>query len=222
MRVCLISSSVKNKPTLVHLTIGMAQFLPCSPETNLPISWRFSDSILPPGPRHTALGQGLIVRPSWSDSGLYTCETVETVKGKVHQKTVIQYLVQVQDTNALVWNLRAAVITLAAFAGSLVLLSALVIRHLKAKQQNHTGCGNENNNNNQVITVGFLCHYDQATGTVHCDQAEERHMGDNSGSDAATEEEQRVDTGSVLSTLILPGGTVATVAEEEVEAGCSY
>lgn len=226
MRVCLISSSVKKKPDIVHLTIGRAQFLPCSPETNIPLGWRFHDSILPPGPRHTALSQGLIIRPSSSDSGLYTCETVETVKGKMHRKTVVQYLVQVQDTDTLVRNLKAAGITLAAVTCLLMLLicSALLIRHLKAKEQNHICRGNENGNNNRVVTVSPFCHHDQTTyrstgeGPVHCDQADERHTGANSGGDAATEEEQNVEAGSVLSILILPEGTVAKVAAEEVEA----
>ncbi|XP_035529627.1 semaphorin-4E-like [Morone saxatilis] len=126
-------SELKMTPTVVHLTIGVAQFLPCSPETNLPISWRFSDSILLPGPRHTVLSQGLIIRPSYSDSGLYTCETVERVKSKVHRKTVVQYLVQVQDVYTVVRNLRLAVITLAVSTGLLILCSSLVIRHLNAK-----------------------------------------------------------------------------------------
>lgn len=221
MSVRLISSSVKEKPAIVHLTIGIAQFLPCSPETNLPVSWRFSDSILPRGPRHTVLSQGLIIRPSYSDAGLYTCETVETVNSKVHRKTVVQYHVQVQDTNAVVRNLRAAVITLAAFASFLMFLTR---RQLKAKKQNHTGGGNENRSNNQVIAARPFCHYDQTTGPrtekglVHCDQAEGRHTGANSRSDAATEKEPCVEAGGVISILILPGGSAAKVAEEEVEA----
>lgn len=225
MSVCWISSSVKEKPAIVHLTIGIAQFLPCSPETNLLISWRLSDSILPPGPRHTVLSQGLIIRPFYSDAGVYTCETVETVNSKVHRKTVVQYLVQVQDTNAIVRNLRAAVVTLAAFAGFLIFL---IRRHLKSKKQNHTGGGNENSNNNQVIATRPFCHYDQTMdprteeGLVHCDKAEERHTGANSGSDAATEKEPCVEAGRVISILILPEGSVAKVAEEEVEADNRY
>ncbi|XP_044022132.1 semaphorin-4E-like isoform X2 [Siniperca chuatsi] len=229
IRMCPISE-LKKKPAVIHLTIGIAQFLPCSPETNLPISWRFSDSILLPGPRHTVLSHGLIIRPSYSDSGLYTCETVETVKSKMHRKTVVQYLVQVEDTKTVVRNLRVAVITLAVFTGLLILFmrSGLVIRHLKAKKQSHIGCGNQNSNNNQVIPVRPFCHYDQTTdrpteeGLVHCEQAEERHMGANSGSDAATEKEQCVENGSVISILVLPEGTVAKVADEEVEADSDH
>ncbi|XP_041810026.1 semaphorin-4E-like [Chelmon rostratus] len=132
IRMCPISK-LKDKPAIVHLNIRIAQFLPCSPETNLLVSWRFWDGVLPPGPRHTILSQGLIIRPSYSDSGLYTCETVETVKRKVHRRTVVQYLVQVQDANTAVRNLRAAVIALAALAG--LLMCSLVVRHLKAKNK---------------------------------------------------------------------------------------
>uniref|UniRef100_A0A3B4ZXJ5 Semaphorin-4E-like n=1 Tax=Stegastes partitus TaxID=144197 RepID=A0A3B4ZXJ5_9TELE len=139
-------SDLKQTPTVVHFAIGIAQFLPCSPENNLPVSWRFSDSVLHAGPRHTVLSQGLIITPSFSDAGLYTCETVETVKGRVHRTTVIQFLVQLQDTRTVVRNLEAAAITLAAFASLLIMLicGALVIRHLAEKKQGRVGSGNEN------------------------------------------------------------------------------
>ncbi|XP_045919151.1 semaphorin-4E-like isoform X3 [Micropterus dolomieu] len=215
-------SELKNKPAIVCLTIKIAQFLPCSPETNLPVSWRFSDSILLPGPRHTVLSQGLLIRPSYFDSGLYTCETVETVKSKVHRKTVVQYLVQVQDTNTVVGRLRAAVITLAAFIGLLILLkcSGLMIRHLKPKRQDPISCGNQNSNNNQVIPLSPFRHYDRSTDRRPEDgeQAEERHMGANSGSHDATKKEQCVQIGNFKSILVLPESTAAKVAAKEVEA----
>ncbi|XP_068436769.1 semaphorin-4E-like isoform X2 [Clinocottus analis] len=124
---------LETKPGIVYLFAHTAQFLPCSPETNLPVSWRLSDSVLLPGPRHTVLSQGLVVRPSSSDSGVYTCETVETVKGKVHRRTVVQYAVQVQDTDSLMGTMRAAVIVLAVFACLLIsfICGALVARHQK-------------------------------------------------------------------------------------------
>lgn len=139
--MCLIFSLVTRKPAIVHLTKGIDQFLPCSPDTNLPIKWRISDSTLLPGPRHTVLSQGLIIKPSFSDAGLYTCETMETVDGRVHRKTVVQYLIQVDDTITVVRNLKAAVITLAVLMGLLILLmcSPLVIRHAKAQKQNLIG-----------------------------------------------------------------------------------
>ncbi|XP_042357424.1 semaphorin-4E-like [Plectropomus leopardus] len=187
-------SELEKKPAVVHLITETAQFLPCYPETNLPISWRFSDSILPPGPRHTVLSQGLIIRPSFSDSGIYTCETVEMVKGRVHRRIVVQYFVQAQDTNALIRTMKAAVITLAVFTCVLMLLicNAPVIRELKARKLNHIGFGNEINNNNNnntntnnanncMITVGLFCQGDQTVdrhmeeGLVYCDQAEEQN-----------------------------------------------
>ncbi|KAK2826334.1 hypothetical protein Q5P01_020548 [Channa striata] len=136
IRICPTSDM---KPAIVHLSLGAAQFLPCSPKTNLPVSWSFSNSIRFPGPQHTVLSQGLIIRPSFSDAGLYTCETRETVKGKVHRKTVIQYTVQIQDNNSTVMNLKVAVITLAAYSGLVTLLqcSFCLIRHKKAKRQNN-------------------------------------------------------------------------------------
>ncbi|XP_029941429.1 semaphorin-4E-like [Salarias fasciatus] len=86
----------------VVLIKDRAQFLPCHPDTNLPTSWRFADDILHPGPRLTPVSQGLIITPSSSDAGLYTCETLQDIGGRMHRRTVIQYLVQVQDTCNLV------------------------------------------------------------------------------------------------------------------------
>ncbi|KAF3844522.1 hypothetical protein F7725_007685, partial [Dissostichus mawsoni] len=173
----------------------IAQFLPCSPKTNLPISWRLSDSILLPGPRHTVLSLGLIIRPSYSESGIYTCETVETVKGKVHRKTVVQYYVQVQDPSTLVRTLKAAVIVLSCLL-ILLICSVLVIRRIQAKKLNHIGCGNENKNNNHMIVSPFF-HYDP-TSDRHCDQ----------------EEEQSVEARSVKAILILPEITLANLEVE--------
>ncbi|XP_063765271.1 semaphorin-4E-like [Eleginops maclovinus] len=96
IQMCPISD-LNKKPPIVYLNIRTAQFLPCSPKTNLPISWRLSDSILLPSPRHIVLSLGLIIRPSYSESGIYTCETVETVKGKVHRTMVVQYFVQEEE-----------------------------------------------------------------------------------------------------------------------------
>ncbi|XP_071327260.1 semaphorin-4E-like [Trachinotus anak] len=194
IRMCP-TSDLKKEPAVVHLTVEIGQFLPCSPGTNLPVRWHFTDSILPLGPRHTVLSQGLIIRPSYSDAGLYTCETVETVKGKVHRETVVQYLVQVQDPNSLVRNLKTAVIILAALVNLTILMACRYIRHIKAKKRNNTGYGNDNSNNNHVITVRPLHHNDQ---TKHrCMQGGWVQCGH--GSDAGTEEEQHLETGSVTS-----------------------
>lgn len=118
--VCLIFLSAKKKPVIVDFTVDTAQLLSCSPGNNLPISWRFADSVLYPDPRHIVVSQGLIVTPSYSDAGLYSCETVEAVKGRVHKKTVVQYLVRVHDTNGTIRNLKVALIALAVIAGLLI------------------------------------------------------------------------------------------------------
>uniref|UniRef100_A0A672FD16 Sema domain-containing protein n=1 Tax=Salarias fasciatus TaxID=181472 RepID=A0A672FD16_SALFA len=89
---------VTKEPEAVVLIKDRAQFLPCHPDTNLPTSWRFADDILHPGPRLIPVSQGLIITPSSSDAGLYTCETLQDIGGRMHRRTVIQYLVQVQDT----------------------------------------------------------------------------------------------------------------------------
>ncbi|XP_070698413.1 semaphorin-4E-like [Pempheris klunzingeri] len=172
IRMCPISE-LKKEPTVLVLTSGILQFLPCSPDTNLPVSWRFSGNILPPGPRHTALSWGLIIRPTRSDSGLYTCETVETVKGRMHWKTVTQYLVKVQDTYKHVRNLEVIVIILVVLASLMIFIMYNVLILLRAE------------------THHVSIHYDasyrcRVGGVVHCDQAEEGHTGPNGGNDAAT------------------------------------
>ncbi|XP_062296747.1 semaphorin-4E-like [Scomber scombrus] len=202
IKVCPILD-LKRKPDVVHLTMGIAQFLLCSPETNLPINWRFSDSTLLPGPRHTVLSQGLIIIPSLSDTGLYTCETVETVNGELHQKTVVQYLIQVEDTTTVIRYLRVAVATLATLTGLLILLC------IKARKRNR---------------IGWAPQRHMEEGRAPCGQKEERHMMFNSGLDenAGTEEVQNMQTDSVTAVVILPEGTVAKLAEEKVEGKNNY
>ncbi|XP_030575363.1 semaphorin-4E-like [Archocentrus centrarchus] len=136
IRMCLPSES-KKKPVIVYFTVDTAQLLSCSPETNLPISWRFFDNVLHPGPHYIIVSQGLIIRPSYSDAGLYSCETVEAVKGRVHRKTIVQYLVQVQDTHAIIRNVKVALITVAVVAGLLIFstVRAVVIGRLKVKKR---------------------------------------------------------------------------------------
>ncbi|XP_078139407.1 semaphorin-4E-like [Centroberyx gerrardi] len=234
VRICP-TSEVKVKPVIIRFTIGISLIVPCSPETNLPVSWQFSDSVLLPSPRHTVLSQGLfITEPTELDAGLYTCETVETIKGNIHRQTVVQYLLLVQDNGGIVIYMEMAVIALVVVFGMAVLAgcSLLVIGVATGHWQNRVCRGNENSNNEHcVITVtpDSLC--DQAEDRrmgdlLHCDQAEDRQNGeeisttqdDNSRSDGsvAMEEERTADTGSMGTVLILPEGTVANQAEEEV------
>lgn len=141
-------SESKKKPVTVYFNVNISQLLPCSPDTNLPIIWYFSHNVLHFGPQFTVLSLGLIIRPSYSDAGLYRCETVEAVKGRVHRKTIAQYLVKVHDTDAIMTNLSAAVCIMAAVV-SLVSFSKvvfMVIGYLKSKKGN-TRRGNENCNN---------------------------------------------------------------------------
>ncbi|XP_054909145.1 semaphorin-4E-like [Poeciliopsis prolifica] len=96
----LASPTGSTKSIDIHLTVDVAQFLPCSPDTNLPISWSFSGNILEPGPRHILLSQGLVLTPSFTDEGLYTCETVEVVKGREHRMAVILYNIKVSEATS--------------------------------------------------------------------------------------------------------------------------
>lgn len=152
----MICPSAKKKPVTVYFNVNISQLLPCSPDTNLPITWYFSHNVLHFGPQFTVLSLGLIIRPSYSDAGLYRCETVEAVKGRVHRKTIAQYLVKVHDTDAIITNLRAAVCIMAAVV-SLVSFSKavfMVIGYLKSKKGN-TRRGNENCNNHQMRPCNY-------------------------------------------------------------------
>uniref|UniRef100_A0A667XH87 Sema domain-containing protein n=1 Tax=Myripristis murdjan TaxID=586833 RepID=A0A667XH87_9TELE len=94
-------SEVKTKPVVIHLDIGTSELIPCSPEVNLPVSWKFPDTVVLPSDRHMVINNDLLItRATKSDAGLYNCETVETVKGNKHYQTVVQYLLLVQDTNS--------------------------------------------------------------------------------------------------------------------------
>uniref|UniRef100_A0A3B4F4M6 Semaphorin-4E-like n=1 Tax=Pundamilia nyererei TaxID=303518 RepID=A0A3B4F4M6_9CICH len=153
---CLICPSAKKKPVTVYFNVNISQLLPCSPDTNLPIIWYFSHNVLHFGPQFTVLSLGLIIRPSYSDAGLYRCETVEAVKGRVHRKTIAQYLVKVHDTDAIMTNLRAAVCIMAAVV-SLVSFSKavfMVIGYLKSKKGNIRR-GNKNCNNHQMRPCNY-------------------------------------------------------------------
>ncbi|XP_036006769.1 semaphorin-4E isoform X2 [Fundulus heteroclitus] len=133
-----LSSPTGQQPfTAVHLAAGVAQFLPCSPDTNLPVSWSFSGSVLQPGPRLVLLSQGLVVTPSSTDAGLYTCETVEEVKGREHRRTVVRYRVQVHDKSSRIQDVAVIVSAVCAGVGLMFLY-----RCCRQKVKNHVGCGN--------------------------------------------------------------------------------
>ncbi|KAM4724113.1 semaphorin-4E-like [Anableps anableps] len=131
------SSDSSKQLTTVHLTLDVAQFLPCSPDTNLPVSWSFSDNLLQPGPQHILLSQGLIVTPSINDTGLYTCETVEEVRGREHRKAVIRYLVKVYHLDRRNKIQERAISSLAALC---VLALMILFRCWRQRTQNRAGC----------------------------------------------------------------------------------
>uniref|UniRef100_A0A3B3YQ10 Sema domain-containing protein n=1 Tax=Poecilia mexicana TaxID=48701 RepID=A0A3B3YQ10_9TELE len=134
VEICPMSKQI----TDIHLTVDVAQFLPCSPDTNLPVSWRFSGSILEPGPRHILLSQGLVLTPSSTDEGLYTCETVEVVKGREHRKVVIQYNVKMDVSEGGV-NWIQAIVTYILASVCVVCVVLIIYVCWKQKTQNHVG-----------------------------------------------------------------------------------
>ncbi|XP_043999353.1 semaphorin-4E-like isoform X2 [Gambusia affinis] len=132
--------TVSKQITDIQLTLDVAQFLPCTPDTNLPISWSFSGSILKPSPRHTLLSQGLVLTPSLTDQGLYTCETVEVVKGRKHRKAVIQYHVKISKeeiVGGVNWFQAIVIYILASVCVLCVML--IIYMYWKQKPQNHVG-----------------------------------------------------------------------------------
>ncbi|KAM4724114.1 LOW QUALITY PROTEIN: semaphorin-4E-like [Anableps anableps] len=125
----------RSKLTTVHLTLDVAQFLPCSPDTNLPVSWSFSDNLLQPGP-HILLSQGLIVT-SINDTGLYTCETVEEVRGREHRKAVIRYLVKVYHLDR---RNKIREIAISSLVALCVLALMILFRCWRQRTQTVLGC----------------------------------------------------------------------------------
>lgn len=80
------------------------------------------------------LSQGLVITPSSFDAGLYTCETVELVKGKEHREIVIQYLLQAQDSQSLDINLVMNLIIMGA-----ILLGVVLYLRMKCIEINNQG-----------------------------------------------------------------------------------
>uniref|UniRef100_A0A3B5PXD2 Sema domain-containing protein n=1 Tax=Xiphophorus maculatus TaxID=8083 RepID=A0A3B5PXD2_XIPMA len=136
----LASPTVSKQITDIHLTADVAQFLPCFPDANLPISWSFSGKILEPGPRHILLSQGLVLTPSFTDEGLYTCETVEVVKGREHKKAVIQYQVKIGRQGGRYFSTHLFPYTLIIVSfGALGVIH--MYKHWTQKSPNHVRCG---------------------------------------------------------------------------------
>uniref|UniRef100_A0A667YLL1 Sema domain-containing protein n=1 Tax=Myripristis murdjan TaxID=586833 RepID=A0A667YLL1_9TELE len=107
-----------SKPFDIPLTVGISQLLPCSVDSNLPVSWWYHGRIISPGPRHTVLKQGLLIeKPTEADAGLYSCHTMETVKGKPHYKMVFQYLLRVKKDQDLIYLLTPSVCLSASLFG---------------------------------------------------------------------------------------------------------
>ncbi|XP_043999358.1 semaphorin-4E-like [Gambusia affinis] len=150
------SSHLSKQIIDIHLTLDVAQFLPCSPDTNLPISWSFSGSILEPSPRHTLLSQGLILTPSFTDEGLYTCDTVEVVKGREHRKAVIWYRVKIGRRGGRYFSphLHPYTLIIVSF-GALGVIH--IYKHLTQKSPNHVQsdhCGNDPGANRTTASRG--------------------------------------------------------------------
>lgn len=137
--VVLAPPTVPKQITTVRLTAGIAQFLPCSPDTNLPVSWSFSGVVLQPGPRHLLLSQGLVVTPSSTDGGLYSCDTVEDVHGREHRRAVVRYLVELHGRHG-VTRMQEVAIGVSAACGALGL--HFMYRRCRRKVQSHVGCSN--------------------------------------------------------------------------------
>lgn len=75
--------------------VGFLQLL-CKAHTNLAqLHWRHSGQILRPDDKHYFSDCGhLIVGASTSDAGLYICDSVEKTTGRVSNKTVASYQLQ--------------------------------------------------------------------------------------------------------------------------------
>ncbi|KAM9707707.1 semaphorin-4E-like [Menidia menidia] len=129
----------------LDLTVDTAQFLPCSSGTNLPISWRRFDRVLHPGPRLSVLPQGLVLWPRPPDAGLYSCVTVETVRGRELRTTAIRYLVRVEDPHRALMDLRILLITLSVFTGFLAYFVRKQIRRM-FQYFSFSCCKNSDNN----------------------------------------------------------------------------
>ncbi|XP_029905127.1 semaphorin-4E isoform X2 [Myripristis murdjan] len=67
--------------------------LPCQPDSNLAqVRWRFSDQTLHSDNKYYIYSEGLLIlNASESDAGLYTCASLEQVKGRIYSRTMAVY-----------------------------------------------------------------------------------------------------------------------------------
>uniref|UniRef100_A0A667XEX1 Semaphorin-1A n=1 Tax=Myripristis murdjan TaxID=586833 RepID=A0A667XEX1_9TELE len=155
-----------SKPFDIPLTVGISQLLPCSVDSNLPVSWWYHGRIISPGPRHTVLKQGLLIeKPTKADAGLYSCHTMETVKGKPHYKMVFQYLLRVKKDQDLIYLLGPLVTAMFLTLLVLVTFTACVTFHRQRKAAAlHY---NISNSRHCIVDMGV---------NTECSQAEEEEL----------------------------------------------
>ncbi|XP_035277544.1 semaphorin-4E-like isoform X2 [Anguilla anguilla] len=77
----------------VSLVPGSNINLPCRPRSNRArVRWHLSGRPLPPSPRYSAHGEGLMVLGATpADAGTYTCLSEERVKGRQYNRTEAEY-----------------------------------------------------------------------------------------------------------------------------------
>ncbi|XP_029920673.1 semaphorin-4E-like [Myripristis murdjan] len=157
---------LNTRPFDIPLTVGISQLLPCSVDSNLPVSWWYHGRIISPGPRHTVLKQGLLIeKPTKADAGLYSCHTMETVKGKPHYKMVFQYLLRVKKDQDLIYLLGPLVTAMFLTLLVLVTFTACVTFHRQRKAAAlHY---NISNSRHCIVDMGV---------NTECSQAEEEEL----------------------------------------------
>lgn len=71
----------------------------CQPHSNLAqVYWRFSDQTLHSNDKYYIYDGGLLImRASESDAGLYVCDSIEQMNGRVHNRTVAAYHLQLHS-----------------------------------------------------------------------------------------------------------------------------
>uniref|UniRef100_A0A8C6TIK7 Si:ch211-129c21.1 n=1 Tax=Neogobius melanostomus TaxID=47308 RepID=A0A8C6TIK7_9GOBI len=80
-------------PVDVVLTAGNSVQLPCELHSNLAhVVWQFNHQLLLPNEKyHIYSGRLLIFDSSESDTGLYICDSVEQINGRMHNRTMAVY-----------------------------------------------------------------------------------------------------------------------------------
>ena len=85
---------------------GDTVYLPCQSDSNLAqVHWHFSGQPLQPSAKHLVHNSGVyILDATKANAGIYTCEAVEEVKGRLYSRTLAAYHLKTKSSLCLIYQ----------------------------------------------------------------------------------------------------------------------